>query len=355
MSESSILESTEVTDLEMRLEEATRASSSGVRRFIEPAAGTLQRAISRSHHIVFGRRGSGKSSLLRKAAQDLTVDRRPMAFVDLESYKGHEYPDVLISILIETFGKFADWLETAAIAPANKTTFWKRLFGKNPTRPPFDKIRAQALSTELRKQLVGLREQLFSEDNIDTEETHSGKTANKQTTSGKLTLGTKDSNIALGADTSASSEIEREEKSRYVRSKVNFLHRHILDYQSLFREMSVLSAGDAYLFLDDLYHIPRKYQAQVLDYFHRVAKGNSLWLKVGTIKHRTLWYLHGDPPVGTKIGDDINEIDLDLTLEKYKVTSAFLEKILINFLEGSQVNRAEFLVQNDLPGDFRTS
>jgi hypothetical protein len=110
--------------------------------------------------------------------------------------------------------------------------------------------------------------------------------------------------------------------------------------------MSVLSAGDAYLFLDDLYHIPRKYQAQVLDYFHRVAKGNSLWLKVGTIKHRTQWYLHGDPPVGTKIGDDINEIDLDLTLEKYKVTSAFLEKILINFLEESQVNRAEFLVQN---------
>jgi hypothetical protein len=83
----------------------------------------------------------------------------------------------------------------------------------------------------------------------------------------------------------------------------------------------------------------------VLDYFHRVAKGNNLWLKVGTIKHRTQWYVHGDPPIGVKIGDDIGEIDLDLTLEKYKVTSAFLEKIFDNFLEESKVAREDFLAR----------
>jgi hypothetical protein len=41
MAESPILESAGVADLELRLEEATRSSSSGVRRFIEPAAVTL--------------------------------------------------------------------------------------------------------------------------------------------------------------------------------------------------------------------------------------------------------------------------------------------------------------------------
>jgi Cdc6-like AAA superfamily ATPase len=109
--------------------------------------------------------------------------------------------------------------------------------------------------------------------------------------------------------------------------------------------MAVMSGGDAYLVLDDLYHIPRKYQAQVLDYFHRISKGNSLWLKVGTIRHRTQWYVHGDPPVGVKIGDDISEIDLDLTLEKYKVTSAFLERVLDSFLEESKVAKSAFLVR----------
>src|SRR5438309_5259094 len=91
-----LLNSQSVEALEVEIEEATRSSEEGVKRFIEPAHGTLSRALAKRPHIVFGRRGSGKSSLLRKAAADLTVDRRPLAFVDLESFKGHSYPDVLI-------------------------------------------------------------------------------------------------------------------------------------------------------------------------------------------------------------------------------------------------------------------
>src|SRR5690606_25733235 len=120
-------------------------------------------------------------------------------------------------------------------------------------------------------------------------------------------------------------------------------HRHILDYQELFRQMSRLSNGDAFLFLDDLYHIRRRDQAQVIDYFHRVAKGNNLWLKVGTIRHRTTWYINGDPPVGMKIGDDTNEIDLDQTLERYSNTRAFLIKILDAFMSESDLKRDDIL------------
>ncbi len=341
-----ILDSAEVGALEVKLEEATRSSESGVHRFTEPAAGTLTRATSRSHHLVFGRRGSGKSSLLRKAAQDLTIDRRPIAFVDLESFKGHEYPDVLISVLIETFNRFAEWLETAAIAPASKTTFWARLFGQKPTRPPFDKARARALSERLRGQLGQLRELLFSEDMVEVEATTAGKEASAGGASAKVTLGSDLAGTSVEGQSSSSLELTSEHKSRFTRNKVNHLLRGILDYQALFREMATLSGGDAFLFLDDLYHIPRKYQAQVLDYFHRIAKGNNLWLKIGTIKHRTQWYLHGDPPTGVKIGDDIGDIDLDLTLEKYKVTSAFLEKILNSFLQESGVRRADFLARS---------
>jgi hypothetical protein len=35
--------------------------------------------------------------------------------------------------------------------------------------------------------------------------------------------------------------------------------------------------------------------------------------------------IHGDPPIGVKIGDDIGEIDLDLTLEKYNVKKSALK------------------------------
>jgi Cdc6-like AAA superfamily ATPase len=348
MTISTFLDSTEVAALETHLEEAIRSSREGVRRFVEPASGTLTRATSRTHHLVFGRRGSGKSSLLRKAAQDLTVDRRPIAFVDLESFKGHEYPDVLISVLIETFNRFAEWLETAAIAPTNKASFWERLFGRKPTRPPFDKKKAQELSAELRKELAVLRNLLFSEDKVEIEAILSSKTAESQAISANI--GTKAIGLELGAAdrSEASAETSQQQTARYIHSKLQYLHRHTLDYQALFRRMADLSGGDAYLFLDDLYHIPRRNQAPVLDYFHRVAKGNNLWLKIGTIRHRTQWYIHGDPPVGVKIGDDISEIDLDLTLEKYKITSAFLEKILDTFLEESGVARNAFLVRHAL-------
>jgi hypothetical protein len=120
------------------IEEAARATLESARRFIEPARGTLDRAKSRRHHLVFGRRGSGKTSLLRKAGADLTLQRIPVAFVDLEAFKGHTYPDVLLSILIETLHAFSRWLESAGLNPASKSTFWKRFFGDRPERPRLD-------------------------------------------------------------------------------------------------------------------------------------------------------------------------------------------------------------------------
>jgi hypothetical protein len=136
----------------------------------------------------------------------------------------------------------------------------------------------------------------------------------------------------------------QEFEARFVDSKTDFLRRHIMDYQNLFRKMSDLSGDDSFLFLDDLYHIPRSDQARVIDYFHSIGKGNNLWLKIGTIKHRTDWYIHGDPPIGMKLGDDADEIDLDLSLEKYPLAKDFLSKILNRFFEESEILPKDILV-----------
>ncbi len=338
-----LLDSTDVATLERLIEEATRSTDEGVRRFVEPASGTLSRAVSRQHHLVFGRRGSGKSSLLRKATSDLTVDRRPIAFVDLESFKGHAYPDVLLSILIKTFSEFAAWLDTAAVAPANKSSFWDRLFGAKPTRPAFSKADAGSLSADLRIAINELRALLFSEDAIAVEDTQSSKGTTKDSASLQTSLKVPGAGVGASGDTSVTSETGREVTGKYTTRKLDHLHRHILDYQALFRRMATLSSGDAFLFLDDLYHIRRRDQAQVIDYFHRIAKGNHLWVKIGTIRHRTQWYINGDPPIGAKIGDDIGEIDLDLTLERYGNTRGFLSKILDTFLDESGVVRSGVL------------
>ena len=56
-----ILNTSKVDELLTLVGEAARSTEASVRHFIEPAAGTLRTATSRRHHIVFGRRGSGKT------------------------------------------------------------------------------------------------------------------------------------------------------------------------------------------------------------------------------------------------------------------------------------------------------
>jgi hypothetical protein len=328
---STVLDTPEVENLVILVEEATRSSKEGVKRFIEPAQGTLRRAVNRRHHIIFGRRGSGKSSLLRKAAADLTVDRRPIAYVDLETFKGHTYPDVLLSILLSALKEFNHWLKTAAIHPANKASFWQKLFGTKPNRSAYNREQIQALSADFTKHIEELQKQLQSSDNTQT--TSSTKTVEADTSSFDASANVAFQGVGVGsrAAQSSSGEVTKQQQQTYTHSKLEFLHQHILEYQDLFRRMRDECGGDGYLFLDDLYHIGRANQPQVIDYFHRVAKGNGLWLKVGTIRHRSRWYVNGDPPIGVKLGDDADEIDLDLTLEKYPLAKDFLSKILKSF------------------------
>ncbi|MBE7446757.1 MAG: hypothetical protein HS132_16605 [Planctomycetia bacterium] len=338
---SNVFGTPEIAALLTLVEEAARSTEAGVKHFVEPAPGTLSRTINKRHHIVFGRRGSGKSSLLQKAAADLTVDRRPIAYVNLEAFKGHSYPDVLISVLISTLGEFKKWMDSAAIHPASRTSFWKRFFGTTPQRSSFNRRNTATLSNQISKYIDSLEKELHSVDEAEMSVTVGAETSEKDTL--ELKVGAQSGVGSMGASANAESSSMRKRKveETFKRSKVDFLHRHIIDYQRLFNSLAQLSDGDAYLFLDDLYHIRRGDQARVVDYFHRLAKDHHLWLKVGTIRHRTRWYVHGDPPVGMKIADDADEIDLDLTLEKYSLAKAFLVKILKNFAESAKVGRLD--------------
>lgn len=321
-----------IDELVLKMEEATRSTSEGVKRFIEPASGALTRAKSKRHHIVFGRRGSGKSSLLRKAEADLTIERRPIAYIDLETFKGHSYPDVLISVLIRSFEGFIIWLETAAIYPSTKTSFWQRLFGAGPSRGSLDKDKAKGLVNKLNIEISYLRDLLSQADsaNVSRIYTSEEESKNHSSVAGGITAGPAKIDVKLGTADRIKASTETGET--FLRTKTDFLHRHILDYQTIFKQISDLSGQDCFLLLDDLYHIRQSSQADVLDYFHRIAKGTGLWIKAGTIRHRSNWYRHGDPPIGLKLGDDADEIDLDLSLEKYALAKQFLTAILKSFL-----------------------
>jgi hypothetical protein len=284
---------------------------------------------------------------LRKAAADFTVDRRPIAYVDLEPFKGHQYPDVLISVLIESFTNFREWLQTAAVYRANKKTFWQKLFGTSPERSAFNRAEANRLAGRMKHIVQDLEEQLYLSDNADLRQiTQVGRE--------RILEGSLESEVGIRGTARVGSGVSESDLKRrstqvqesFRRSKIQFLHRHILEYKKIFKELAQLSDGDAFLFLDDLYHIRRSDQTRLLDYFHRIAKGSCLWLKIGTIRHRSQWYVYGDPPTGLKLGDDADEINLDLTLEKYALAKDFLVKVLDGLVqEASAPPIQEFLTE----------
>jgi len=261
----------------------------------------------------------------------------------LEIFKGHTYPDVLISILISTLKEFENWLRTAAINPATKTSFWQKLFGTKPARPAYKRTEVEALAAELRTKIAELQGQLYSSDAVPTKTV----TINTQEHSDKRgvhgQVGSAVANVGGEIGATNKTQEQREVQQEYQHSKIEFLHQHILEYQQLFRRLQEICGGDSYLFLDDLYHIRTADQPNVIDYFHRIAKGSGLWLKVGTIRHRSKWYIHGDPPIGVKLGDDADSIDLNLTLEKYSLTKEFLSKLLLRFGQECNIDISEIL------------
>lgn len=337
----SILNSDEIAKLVTIVEEAARSTDESVKYFVEPAPGTLNRSTSKRHHLIFGRRGSGKSSLLNKAASELTTSRRPIALVNLEVFKGHSHPDVLLSVLIKTFSKFKDWMETAAVHPANKKTFWS-LFGKiKPTRKPLNKLEADKITESLRQAIDELKELLHEPVNSSVSISQSTETEDGSSASAQIDVNAKITKATIHGDAQTREKQVDTQNETYKKSKIDFLHRKVIEYQEIFDRIGRLSNGDAFLFLDDLYHIKRSDQARVIDYFHRIAKDNHLWLKIGTIRHRSTWYVHGDPSIGMKIGDDADEIDLDVTLEKYSIAKKFLKSILTNFSNVAGIKDAD--------------
>ena len=91
----------QVVKLVPALAEAARADRRTAARFVPPRTGILEETASRRHQFVFGRRGVGKSTLLRKIESAATDSDVEVIFVDIETLRGRPYPDVLIELLIQ--------------------------------------------------------------------------------------------------------------------------------------------------------------------------------------------------------------------------------------------------------------
>lgn len=252
----------------------------------------LTRLKSKQHQIIFGRRGTGKSCLLvhfkKKEApklNSLTI------YVDTDEIKRLGYPDVLIRLLLSVMES----------TPTAKQHWRKFFFCKSNIQKHIENLRVLLNQAEHRK--------ITEED--------------------KKSMGVDAGGKYAGANAKFSKSRSLGKLSEFEENKLDALERYLSDYKTaLVEELQKSKFNTAYVILDDYYLIKKERQPDVIDYMHRLLRGTDYYLKVGTVRHRTNLIRNEQQTIGVELRQDIEELNLDRTLENLPPASDYLKSIL---------------------------
>jgi hypothetical protein len=306
----------QVVKLLPALAEAARADRSTAARFVPPRTGILEETASRRHQFVFGRRGVGKSTLVRKVESLGADGPGDVIFVDIETLRGRPYPDVLIELLIEILDKLEG-----------------RLRGK-AGRVDLNRSRRRA-RRQLRKLTETMR-RLLNEPQI-AERIINELQSNSRSAGVGAGVDGKIKRVFRGKAFAEAEKKRLREETRAARveeSKMDgLLSAAVLIRGALTDAQEHLDEGAVLVVLDDFYHVPYDAQPDVLAYLHQIVKNLGIYLKVVGVRHRIQPFVEDDPPRGLQPGQDAGEVSLDITLERFTTAQTFLESILTGICE----------------------
>lgn len=123
--------------------------------------------------------------------------------------------------------------------------------------------------------------------------------------------------------------------TRFERNKLQHLERHLTDYKKVIeKDLDKVKKREMVLVIDDFYLIPIDVQSDVIDYLHKLLRGVDCHLKVATIRHRTLLSKDQDgQTIGVELRQDVEDINLDKTLEDVESTQEYLYQMILAMAE----------------------
>ncbi|MBZ5601473.1 MAG: hypothetical protein LAO79_04125 [Acidobacteriia bacterium] len=305
------------------IEENLRASSLAGLTFID-TRNFQGRLTVRQNHVIFGRRGAGKSSLVKSvcAPADHIAVR-----INLEDYKDISFPNILLRVLSATCQE----LGSAVTARAK----WRHF------------LRAR----KLRKRLEGLEKEiagLLYEP--DQEQQQVRRTESLERKSGFEISAGQAATGKAGISVADNDRLQTEISRTIPVDKLARLQIEIPHFKRVFSEASDLMGGcPIFLILDDFYFVPKSVQPEFIDYFHRLTKDTPLFMKIATIKHRSrLFKTTEQSYIGAELEHDIFAIDMDYTLDKFADLKEFMSDLLGAAIRDAQVKlSAEDLFTGD--------
>jgi hypothetical protein len=283
---------------------------------------------SKQNHVIFARRGCGKSLLLHTSASGLDTSAKVVS-INCEDFKRHSFPNVLIEIL----SSILDDLE--------KDVRGYLPFGK--------KSKARRILAKLR---VGL-ESLRAKADAEVSEIRRSDTDEQKTTFG---VGAEAKGTPVGgnfkSDLSSLAKTEIETKYSQSRNKIEELDKWLPQLKKSLKEFFWLrpQVKALYLHIDDFYHLLREDQPLVMDYIHRMCKDLPLYFKIATLRHvSTLYAERAGQPLGAQERNDYLPVNIDFTLENFNHTVDQNRKIFAEF------GRQAGLKDGDIDGLFKGS
>ena len=277
----------------------------------------LSKATARQNHVIFGRRGCGKSLLLFESAKQSDKQVRTI-YLNCEDFKNHSFPNVLIEILDSIFRELEKNLSA-----------W---FGR--------KKKCRELIASIRTELQSLKTQADERTSQVREKSASGSEA---TVGLGANLLDKQMLLSIRDKSSTSAAVEREYQN--VDSKIQRLNLSLVGFKRQIGEAFELSTNvnAVFLHLDDFYHLQRTVQPHIIDYIHRLCKGLPLFFKVATLRHASVLFVERmGQPTGAQDRHDYQPLDVDFTLEDVRKTERQLKEIFATFVQRAGMIKDDF-------------
>ncbi len=302
-------EKEEITKVLNYIEENMRVTDQTSIEYLD-SQGNIDRLCLKQNHIIFGRRGSGKSLLLKSLKKHHEI---ACVTVNLEDFKDISFPNSIIQVQKSIIEQLLPIVES-------KNGFFSIDYWKK-TRP---------LVKRLKQYTYDLNEHLKHPDEYDKsiKEKKGGKTFGK----GKAKQAGNE--FEIGAETSEELETAKEIKI----DKLNTLKNGLSDAKKIFSNISHFIGKDIFLILDDFYFIRKNEQPYFLDFFHRLAKNTPIYLKVATIKHRTRLYTQTESYIGIELPHDAQTLNLDYSFEDFNTLVTFMKNLLLHINEKVKVS-----------------
>lgn len=282
------------------------------------ASNNLDDASARQNHVIFARRGCGKTLLLHSSSKQ-SDDAISAVYLNCEDFKQHSFPNVLIEILKAIF-----------IEIDRNLSGW---FGK--------KKKSKEIIKEILAKLYAIQAEQdeVSEKIRETDSEGLSDSANLG-----LALGGKQVKISTGLKSSASKKAEIEKTYTLYRKKLEKLELWIPELKRNIRDFLAISTKKKTIFVqvDDLYHLRKTDQAFVVDYIHRLCKDVPMFFKIATLRHASVLYIDRQgQPIGAQERHDYQSINIDYTFSDFAKTRDQNWIILSSFASSVNVSDDE--------------